>query len=128
MENDPRRAPRTVQDADTLERGETGFRILLTLLFVLVAAALEAVLTVVIVFELLWALATRQPPRPRVRELANRVVTYYYRIGRYMTYNDARPPFPFSDFPEPVEGDGWDPSVSQAESIGLSRAPRDERS
>ena len=70
-------------------------------------------------------LATRLPPSPRVRDFANRVVGYYYRIGRYMTFNDARPPFPFADFPEPPEGDGWDASVRQSENLGIARRPRD---
>ncbi|MGH0031610.1 MAG: DUF4389 domain-containing protein [Myxococcota bacterium] len=89
-----------------IERGETGVRILLTLLFTVVAAALEAVISVIVVFELAWALVTRRRPDPRVRDLANRVVAYYYRIGRYLTYNDDAPPFPFADFPEAVEPPG----------------------
>lgn len=125
MADDTRRALDDPDAEDELERGETGIRILLTLLFVLIATALETVLGVVIVFELLWALLTRQPPSSRVRDFANRVVGYYYRIGRYMTYNDARPPFPFADFPEPPEGDGWDASVRQSESLGIARGPDD---
>ena len=95
-------------DEGEIERGETGIRILLTLLFAVIAAAVEAVLTVLIVFSLGFALLTRRPPSERVRELSNRVIAYYYRIGRYMTYNDRCPPFPFSDFPEALEGDDWE--------------------
>jgi hypothetical protein len=120
MAEDTRRAADDPDAEDELERGETGIRILITLLFVLIATALETVLSVVIAFELLWALITRLPPSPRVRDFANRVVGYYYRIGRYMTYNDARPPFPFSDFPAPPEGDGWDASVRPSESLGIA--------
>lgn len=98
-----------------IERGETGVRILLTLLFTLIAAALEAVLTLLIVFELGWALVTKQPPTERVRDLANRLVAYYYRIGRYMTYNDACPPFPFTEFPDVLEGDGWEPAIRESD-------------
>ncbi len=64
---------------------------------------LETVLAVVIVFGLLWTLITEQAPPPRVREFANRLVAYGYRMWRYMTYNEARVPFPFSEFPTAVE-------------------------
>lgn len=109
-----------------IERGDTGVRILLTLLFAVVGSVLEAVLTVIVLFELLWTLVTRETPHDGLRDLANRIVSYYYRIGRYLTYNDARPPFPFAPFPDPLEGDGWDPSVSTGESIGLGRRHRED--
>ncbi len=113
-------------DDGEIERGETGIRILLTLLFVMVAAAIEAVLAVVVVFELAWTLITRQPPNDWVRDLANRVIAYYYRIGRYLTYNDSHVPFPFSPFPPALEDDGFDPDVRESDAIGLPRSGSDE--
>lgn len=104
---------------ERVERSETGIRIALTLLFVIVAAALESALAIIIVFGVLWTLLTREPPSPRVRELANRIIAYYYRIGRYLTYNESRVPFPFSDFPEALEGDAWDAGDRESDSIGL---------
>ena len=105
---------------DEVDRGDTGIRIALTLLFALVAAVLESVIGVIVVFELLWTLVTRQAPSPRVRELANRIITYYYRIGRYLTYNESRVPFPFNDFPPALEGDAWTPDERESEALGLS--------
>ena len=86
-----------------IERSETGLRILLTLLFYLIARALGFVLAVVIVFELIYTLITRAAPPERVRQFANRAISYFYRVGRYLTYNELDRPFPFSDFPPEIE-------------------------
>jgi hypothetical protein len=93
-----------------IERRHTAVRILLTLLFGVIARVVETVVWVIVLFELIWTLITRQAPSGRVRELANRIVTYYYRIGRYVTYNGARAPFPFDDFPESYEASEWSPA------------------
>lgn len=89
-----------------IERGDTGRRILLSLLFGLIWGLLEPVLGGIVVFALVWTLITRQPPPQRLREFSNRLVSYSYRIWRYLTYNEARVPFPFSDFPAPLEQPG----------------------
>ena len=90
---------------DEIPRKETAHRIALTLLFAIIAGAIRTVLTLIVVFELLFALVTRRPPGLRVRGLANRITTYYYRVLRYLTYSESQVPFPFSDFPEPLEPD-----------------------
>ncbi len=112
---DEKAGPRPEED-DFIPRRETGLRILLTLLFLLVAGVIETLLILVILFELGAALVTQRPPSPRVRELANRIVSYYYKLGRYMTYSDSRIPFPFADFPAALEPDGWraDETISRA--------------
>ena len=114
-------------DEDTyheVDRADTGIRIALTLLFVLIAAMIESVLSVIVVFELLFTLVTKQAPSPRVRELANRIVAYYYRIGRYLTYNESRLPFPFTDFPRALEADAWNPEERESETLGLLERDR----
>jgi Domain of unknown function (DUF4389) len=91
-------------DNTPIDRKETAIRILLTLLFVvIVERIIDAVLAVVILFELVYALITRRPPGARVRRFANRTVSYLYRIMRFLTYNEPEPPFPFADFPSEVE-------------------------
>jgi hypothetical protein len=90
-----------------IPRKETGYRIALTVLFVVVAGALRTVLGLIVIFELLFTLITRRAPGPRVRRLANQITTYHYRLLRYLTYNESRAPFPFSDFPEPLEPDAF---------------------
>ncbi len=111
---------RTEHESDgEIERRDTGIRILLTILFALIASVVETVLSVIVLFALIWTLVTRQAPSDRVRALANRIVAYYYRIARYLTYNESRVPFPFSDFPDSFEESGWSPA---AEGQRLSRS------
>ncbi len=86
-----------------IERSQTGIRILLALLFLVIFRVTSVVLAVVVVFELLHALITRQPPSDRVRGFGNRTLSYLYAVTRYLTYNQAELPFPFSDFPREVE-------------------------
>jgi hypothetical protein len=86
-----------------IELGETGVRALYTLLFALIWQVGESILGVVAVFGIVWALITRRPPPARLREFSNRLVTYLYRVGRYVTYNEAQVPFPISDFPPALE-------------------------
>ena len=88
---------------DEIERRETAMRMLLSLLYLLIGRAIETVLFLVILFELIYTLATKEPPGERVRNFANRVLSYFYRIGRFLTYNEHQAPFPFADFPAEVE-------------------------
>ena len=95
-----------IQEVAEIPRADTGIRILLTILFALVAGVLRAVVIVIVIFELLWALITQRAPSVRIREFANRVIAYYYRLHRYLTYNEATVPFPFSPFPPALEPAG----------------------
>jgi uncharacterized protein DUF4389 len=91
-------------DNTLIDRKETGIRILFTVLFIMIVeVVIKAVLFLVILFELVYALITRRPPGERVRRFANRTLSYAYRIMRYLTYNEPEPPFPFADFPPEVE-------------------------
>ena len=91
-------------DQTPIDRRQTAFRILLTLLFaVMVETVIKALLTLVILFELVYTLITRRAPGARVRRLANQTLSYTYRIMRYLTYNEPEAPFPFADFPPEVE-------------------------
>jgi hypothetical protein len=110
-----------------IERRQTGLRIALTLLYVLIAAVLDSVLGVIVIFQLLWSLLTRTPPSRPVRDLANRIVAYYYRIGRYLTYNDSRPPFPFSEFPDVLEPGRWQTAERESDALGLPDWDEPER-
>jgi len=109
-----------------IDRKDTGIRILLTILFVLIVRMVESVLGLIILFALLWALITKQPPAAGVRALANRIITYCYRIGRYLTFNESLVPFPFSDFPEALEESSWTPDPRESESLGLVRPAGDD--
>ncbi len=84
-------------------RGDTVIRILLTVLFAVVGNVLNPILGVIVIFSLAYALITQEPPSRRVRQFANRVIAYSYRIRRYVTYNESTVPFPFSEFPAGLE-------------------------
>ena len=94
------------EEGIVIERRVTGIRIAYTLLFFVIAQVVETALTVIVLFELIYSLVTERPPSGVVRGFANRVLAYFYRIGRYVTYNDPEPPFPFREFPEEVEAVG----------------------
>ncbi|MCZ6822517.1 MAG: DUF4389 domain-containing protein [Deltaproteobacteria bacterium] len=100
-----------------IERTDTGLRTLYSLLFWLIAGVLEAVLGILIVFNLLYTLVTGQLPPERLREFGNRIIAYFYRIGRYLTYNESALPFPFSEFPPAIEA----PCATDAETWGQDR-------
>ncbi len=101
-----------------IERGDTLVRIVLTLLFALVAGVVEIVLRVLVAFSLIYALVLRKPPSQRVRGLANRIVAYNYRIYRYLTYNEPVAPFPFTDFPTEIEPSRWSSETTEAGLLG----------
>ena len=87
-----------------IERSETGIRALYTILFLLVIHAIEVVLGVLVLFDLVFALVTRSAPPGRVREFADRVIRYAVEVVSYLTYNREAAPFPFDAFP-PARGD-----------------------
>jgi len=86
-----------------IERTDTAFRMLYSLLFALVISVLETVVGVLVIFQLLYTLIAKHEPSRRVSDLGNRLATYFYRMLRYLTYNSDDLPFPFSDFPEALE-------------------------
>ena len=88
------------QGDEAIQRFDTGLRILLTLLFAIIWGLVETVLGTIVLFGLGWTLVTRRAPPARLRDIANRLVTYTYRIWRYVTQNEPQVPFPFSDFPD----------------------------
>ncbi len=130
MSQDLRMTMSTIQDDEDeaiaqpgedehIPRRETGLRILLTILFVIIGSAIETLLAVIVIFELIVALGTQRPPSTRVREFANRIISYYYKLGRYVTYNESRVPFPFSDFPRALEPDRWIQDETESKALGI---------
>ena len=88
-------------------RADTGFRILYTIFFAIVFSLLETVLGALVIFQLGYSLVTERPPSKRIRHLGNRLSAFAYQILRYLSHNSAERPFPFSDFPQAVEGGEW---------------------
>ena len=88
-----------MEQEQQIERKETGIRILLTVLFILILRAIDVVLSVIVLFQLVFALITKRRPGERVTRFANRITTYVVQLLRYLTYQEDQRPFPFSDFP-----------------------------
>jgi hypothetical protein len=109
-----------------IDRRDTGIRILLTILLALVTEILSSIVGLIVIFSLIWSFITRRAPGEGLRNAANRLVTYDYRIARWLTYNEREIPFPFSDFPEPLEASTWEPDVGEAKTLGFERAEEDE--
>ena len=86
-----------------VSRVDALIRALYSLLFALIISLLESVLLVIVAFQLLYSFATEKLPSPRVQAFANGIVAYFYQMLRYLTHNDSVIPFPFSDFPTPLE-------------------------
>lgn len=88
-----------MEQEQPIERKETGIRILLTLLFVIILRAVDVVFGVIVFFQLAFTLVTKRRPGDQVARFANRIITYVVQLLQYVTYQDEQRPFPFSDFP-----------------------------
>lgn len=111
---------------ESIPRSDTLIRGVLTLLFLLIGSVVELVLRVLIGFSLIFALVTGDPPSASVRGLANRVTAYLYRIYRYLTYNDARAPFPFSELEPALEPPRWRDETTEGELLQHARERRED--
>ena len=95
--------PRDDDEASELDRGTIALRAVFSLLLALVLSVLNSLLAVVVIFQMVYSFVSQSIPSPRVQELGNNVTAYYYQVLRYLTHNDSQIPFPFSDFPTPLE-------------------------
>ena len=73
--------------------------LVLTKVFFVIARLMEGVLAVVVLYQLVYSLITKQPPAVRVTRFANRLIRYGFEIGQYLTWNRDERPFPFNEFP-----------------------------
>lgn len=90
------------QKETPVTRGQIALRLLITLLFFAVFGILKAIICLTTLFQYVYLFITLQHSEP-VRAFTNKVVTYAYRVWRYITLNENRRPFPFTDFPEAME-------------------------
>ena len=86
----------------TTSRKQVAIRLLYTLLYVAIFELVKTIVLLITLFEYFFLLVTLQHNEP-ARTFANRVATYGYRVMRYLTLNENRRPFPFSDFPTEIE-------------------------
>lgn len=111
---------------EQISRADTLLRIVLAIVFWIIGGAVLVVLELLVIFSLVWALITQDPPSKGVRRVSNRVIAYLYRIYRFLTYNELAAPFPFSELPEPVDPPTYATRPREAELIGIRRERVDE--
>lgn len=95
------------EEKPTLEfkypRRQTGMRILASLFFgIVVWSILETIVFVMVIFQIIYALIAEKPNFWLI-DFANRTIAYFYRVMRYLTFNEDSVPFPFSRFPAEIE-------------------------
>ncbi|UCG19775.1 MAG: DUF4389 domain-containing protein [Deltaproteobacteria bacterium] len=77
-------------------------RLLYTLLYLLVFEIIKLIVQIAVVFQYIFLLITLDYNKP-VRHFSNKLATYTYDVIRYITLNKNLRPFPFIDYPEPLE-------------------------
>ncbi len=94
-------------ESAAVTRTQIVVRLVYTLLFLAIFCILKAIILLTTLFQFISLFVTLKHSEP-VRTFANKVVTYAYRVWRYVTLNDNGRPFPFAEFPpelEPSEGE-----------------------
>ena len=76
----------------------TWMRGLNIVLFTVIYSVTEIVLVLVVIFQFLFVLLTRQT-NDKLLKLGMNLSTFIYQILSYVTFNSNERPFPFSDFP-----------------------------
>jgi hypothetical protein len=85
-----------------LDRKDIAIRLLYTIFFLIVFEILKLIIQVSVLFQYALLLLTRSHNEP-VQRFSNKVLSYAYRVMRYVTLNENRRPFPFTDFPAEME-------------------------
>ena len=86
----------------TLSRKDILIRLLYTVLYFIVFEIIKLLIQVAVVFQYIFLFITLDFNKP-VRLFSNKLATYTYEVIRYLTLNKNLRPFPFNDFPEPLE-------------------------
>jgi hypothetical protein len=90
------------QTQDPRSRDRFAIRLLYTLLFPPIYGICNFLVLLTTLFQFVLLLITLKHSEP-VRSFANRVISYEYRIWRYVSLNSNQRPFPFAEFPPAVE-------------------------
>jgi hypothetical protein len=85
-----------------VSRAQIALRLLYTLLYLAVFCILKSIILLTTLFQFVYLFITLKHSEP-TRLFANKMVTYAYRVWRYITLNENRRPFPFTEFPEEIE-------------------------
>jgi uncharacterized membrane protein len=85
-----------------LDRKDIAIRLLYTVFFLIVFEILKLIVQVCVLFQYVLLLITRTH-NESVQRFSNKVLSYAYRVMRYVTLNENQRPFPFTDFPMEME-------------------------
>lgn len=85
-----------------MPRKNIAIRLLYSIFFIIVFELLKLVIQFIVLFQYIYLFVTRSSNEP-VRRFGNKVVSYTYRVMRYITLNDHTKPFPFGNFPDEIE-------------------------
>lgn len=83
-------------------RKKIAVRLLYTILFFIVFEIVKIIIQVCVIFQYVYLLISKTYNDP-VRNFSNKVSVYGYRVLRYVTLNENKKPFPFSNFPKEIE-------------------------
>ncbi len=83
-------------------RNQIVIRLLYTLLFPPIYGLCNLLVILSTLFQFALLAVTLHYSEP-LRSFANRVISYEYRVWRYISLNSNQKPFPFAEFPAEVE-------------------------
>lgn len=85
-----------------LTHGDAWLRVFFIIVFAFVYWVVNWVLAAVVLVQVCWSLITANTSE-RLRDFGSSLGQYLRQIVRFITYNSEDMPFPFADWPEPVE-------------------------
>ena len=83
-------------------RGQIGLRLLITVLFLPINGIVNATIVLTTLFQYVYLLITLQHSEP-VRVFANKVIGFGFHVWRFISLNENRRPFPFTELPAELE-------------------------
>jgi len=96
--------PKSTQttEAPSLSRKNILIRFLFTLLVVVAFWVFESILLVLVLFQYIYLLITRNHSEG-LRTFCNKIAVYAYNAFRYISLNQNTRPFPFAGFPQEMD-------------------------
>jgi hypothetical protein len=85
-----------------LSRKRIAIRFLFTLFFAAVLVGLKIMIQLTVLFQYVYLFISREYSDP-MRRFSDGVSVYAYRVMRYISLNENTRPFPFADFPKPID-------------------------
>lgn len=84
---------------ENIRETKTWLRALYMLLFAIIYAVTEVILTAVVVFQFLLVLFTGKT-NPRLLKFGQSLSTFIYQILQYLTFNTESQPYPYGEWPK----------------------------